>query len=152
MRRSRVLVAALATLLGAATVHAEEPVYTSWFSDVAVGGYDVVGYFTQDEAVEGSADYSIVWRGAVWRFASGDHLQRFREDPSRYAPAYGGYCAYAVARGTTAAGNPDHWAIRDGRLYLNHDADAQARWEADPEAHIGAADEHWSEMVGRVRE
>lgn len=152
MRRSHVLVAALATLLGAASVHAEEPVYTSWFSDVAVGGHDVVAYFTQGEAVEGSADYRMEWRGAVWRFASEDHLQRFREDPSRYAPAYGGYCAYAVARGTTAAGDPDRWTIHGGRLYLNHDGDAQARWKTDAEGHIAAGDEHWSEMVERVRE
>lgn len=151
MRRSHILVAALATLLGAAAVHAEEPVYTSWFSDLAVGGYDVVAYFTRGEAVKGSADYSMEWRGAVWRFASQDHLQRFRENPSRYAPAYGGYCAYAVARGTTAAGDPEHWAIHDARLYLNYDADAWARWQADPEAHITAADEHWSGMVERYR-
>lgn len=152
MPRSPFLVAAIAALLSAAAVRAEEPVYTGWFSDLAVGGHDVVAYFTRGEAVEGSAEYSMQWRGAVWHFASEDHLQRFREDPSRYAPAYGGYCAYAVARGTTAAGDPDRWAIHDGRLYLTYDADAQSRWKADAEAHIATADEHWSEMVERVRE
>lgn len=152
MRRWPVIVGALAALLNAAAVRAEEPVYTGWFSDLAVGGHDVVAYFTRGEAVEGSAEYSTEWRGAVWRFASEDHLQRFREDPVRYAPAYGGYCAYAVARGTTEPGDPDHWAIHDGRLYLNHDADARSRWQADAEAHIVAGDAHWSEMLEQYRQ
>ncbi|MBA1148830.1 hypothetical protein H0Z60_17410 [Ectothiorhodospiraceae bacterium WFHF3C12] len=123
--------------------HATEPVHTGWFSDVAVDGYDVVAYFTEGEAVEGSAEFSTQWRDAEWRFANQAHLDRFLEQPARYAPAYGGFCAYAVAQGTTAAGDPHHWTIHEDRLYLNYDAETQAKWEADREAHIAAADRNW---------
>lgn len=147
MYRARIAAAALAACLVAVTAHAAEPVHTGWFSDLAVGGHDVVAYFTRGEPVEGSSEYSTRWRGAEWRFASEAHLQRFRADPARYAPAYGGHCALAVAQGTTAAGDPAYWAIHDDRLYLNYDAESQRQWNADREAYIVAADEHWPRLV-----
>lgn len=147
MKRWCLRVAAVTAWLLSATVHAAEPVYTGWFSDVAVGGYDVVAYFSRDQAIEGSAEYRMQWHGAEWRFASAEHLARFRESPERYAPAYGGYCAYAVADGTTAAGHPEYWAIHEGRLYLNYDAETREQWNADREAHIAAADAHWRDIV-----
>lgn len=147
MYRTDHLVAGVVALLLSAPVLATGPVYTGWFSDLAVGGYDVVAYFTRGEPVEGSAEHSTEWRGVEWRFASADHLARFRDDPERYAPAYGGHCAYAVAEGTTAAGDPEYWTIHEGRLYLNYDAEYQQRWNADREAYIAAADEHWPEVA-----
>lgn len=143
MRSITYPIAALLGLLLAGTAHASGPVYTGWTSNLAVDGHDVVAYFTEGEPVEGSAEYSIEWNGAEWRFASAEHLERFRADPERYAPAYGGFCAYAVAKDDTWAGDPQHWAIHDGRLYLNYNADVQTRWDADREAYITAADDNW---------
>ena len=143
MYRSRHLIAGLAAWLIATAVQATEPVHTGWFSNLAVDGHDVVAYFTRGAPVEGSAEHSTEWRGAEWRFASAENLARFRENPERYAPAYGGYCAYAVSQGYTAPGDPEHWAIHEGRLYLNYDADTQDQWSADRTTHIAAADRHW---------
>lgn len=136
-------IAALLALLLAGAAHASGPVHTGWLSDLAVDGHDVVAYFTRGEPVEGSAEHSTEWNGAEWRFASAEHLERFRADPERYAPAYGGFCAYAVAEGDTAAGDPQYWAIHDDRLYLNYNAEIQARWDADREAYIAAANDNW---------
>lgn len=143
VKRSVHLVAAVAMWLLVIPARAAEPVHTGWFGNVAVGGYDVVAYFTRGEPVEGLAEHSMQWRGVVWRFASEEHLRRFRQDPRRYAPAYGGHCAYAVAQGMTAAGDPEHWTIHRGQLYLNYDAATQEKWDADRDAHIAAADENW---------
>ncbi len=138
----------LATALLAATpAYAADPVYTGWFSSEAAGGHDVVAYFTRGEAVEGSEEFTHEWRDAEWHFASEEHLQRFRADPERYAPAYGGHCALAVAEGTAEAGDPRYWTIHDGRLYFNYDASVLETWDEDREAHIAAADEHWPELV-----
>lgn len=147
MKRITYPVVAMLALLLAGAAHASGPVHTGWFSNVAVDGHDVVAYFTRGEPVEGSVEHSTEWNGAEWRFASAEHLERFRADPERYAPAYGGFCAYAVAEGSTAAGDPEHWAIHDGRLYLNYDAEFQTRWEADREAYIAAADDNWPEVA-----
>lgn len=147
MRPIKYPMAALLALLLAGTAHASGPVQTGWLSNLAVDGHDVVAYFSRGEPVEGSAEHSIEWNGAEWRFASAEHLERFRADPERYAPAYGGFCAYAVAEGDTARGDPQYWAIHDGRLYLNYNADIQARWESDREAYIAAADDNWPEVA-----
>ena len=136
-------------LVAVAPVQAVEPIYTGWFSDVAVDGYDVVSYFDTGEPVEGREQFTMRWRGAEWRFASADHLERFREDPASYAPAYGGYCAWAVAHGDTAAGDPRHWAIVDGRLYLNYDAGIQRKWAARKEELIRQADRNWPDLIDR---
>lgn len=136
-----------AVLLMAPAAHAADPVYTGWFSDVAAGGYDVVAYFTRQEAVEGASEHAHQWRGAEWHFASEAHLQRFREDPERYAPAYGGHCALAAAEGAAEAGDPEIWTIHDGRLYFNYNQSVQERWDADREGHIAAADREWPEVV-----
>ncbi len=140
-------IAAVLALLLAGAAQASGPVYTGWFGNVAADGHDVVAYFTRGEPVEGSAEHSTEWNGAEWRFASAEHLERFRADPERYAPAYGGFCAYAVAEGSTAAGDPEHWTIHEGRLYLNYNADIQARWEADRQAYIAAADDNWPQVA-----
>lgn len=138
---------AAALLAVARPAHAADPVYTGWFTNVAAGGHDVVAYFTRGEAVEGSAEHSHQWRGAEWHFSSEEHLERFRADPERYAPAYGGYCAYAVAQGAAEPGDPRHWTIHARRLYFNYDGAVQERWNEDREAHIAAADEYWPGLV-----
>lgn len=122
---------------------AEDPIYTSLFSSKALGGYDTVAYFTEGEPVEGSSEFETDWQGATWRFASADNLASFEADPERYAPAYGGYCAYAASQGYTASGDPLQWTIVDDRLYVNYDAEVKALWLEDTAQYIRQADENW---------
>lgn len=140
------LVCILAFSAGAAQA-AKPEVYVRLFSSLAVDGYDPVAYFTQGEPTKGSAEFSLQYRGAEWRFASADNLRAFRADPEAYAPQYGGYCAWAVAQGYTARGNPKYWAIVDGRLYLNYDAGVQRKWEADIPGFIARADANWPAVL-----
>lgn len=127
-------------------VSAGEPVFTGEDSDLAVNGYDVVAYFTRNEPAKGSPEHAMQWRGAEWRFASEEHLNRFRENPERYAPAYGGYCAYGAAKGKALASAPEYWAIEDGRLYLNLNAEVHGLWNENRKEHIQTADENWPEL------
>ena len=110
---------------------------------VAVNGYDVVGYFEESEPVEGSAEFTAEHAGATWHFASAGNRDAFKADPAKYAPAYGGYCAYAVAKGSTATTVPDAWKIVDGTLYLNFSKDVQSKWEEDIPGYIEQADANW---------
>lgn len=147
MFKATIAITCLVALLLGTPAMANPPVHTGWFSDLAVDGYDVVSYFTDGEPREGSAKYRVRWRDAEWRFATREHLQRFRKDPERYAPAYGGYCALAIAEGTTAAGDPRNWAIHEDRLYLNYDDQIQARWDQDRDGYIVKADQNWPEVA-----
>lgn len=132
-----------ALLFSAGAWASEPPVYTGLLSNTGAGGYDTVSYFEEGKPTQGSRDYTTEYQGATWRFASADNLARFQADPQRYAPAYGGYCAWAVAEGYLAKGDPNHWAIRDGRLYLNFNQSVQDRWLKDTAGFIQTADGNW---------
>ncbi|MCG6657907.1 YHS domain protein [Halomonas campisalis] len=120
---------------------AEERIFTR--DGLAIGGTDPVAYFTQGQPVQGSPDYRLEWRNATWKFASAEHRDRFEANPEAYAPQYGGWCAWAAARGEAAATIPEAWKIVDDKLYLNFNHRIQRRWEANIPAYIEAADERW---------
>lgn len=118
----------------------------------AVKGTDVVAYFTQGKPVQGSKDHEVEWNGATWRFASAAHKALFLKDPRRYAPQYGGFCAFGVSRGYTVGIDPAAWKIVDGKLYLNYNADVQAEWVKDVPGHIAKADRNWPKIVAEHKE
>lgn len=139
---------ALTGLAFAAPAHADKaPVYTGTFSNTAVQGHDPVAYFTEGRPVKGSRDFTTTYEGAEFRFASQENLDTFLLDPAKYAPQFGGYCAWAVSEGYTAKGDADHWAIVDDRLYLNYDEKIQTRWEQDRAEHIDKANTNWPEVL-----
>ena len=84
---------------------------------------------------------------ADWLFSSEDNLAVFKADPDRYAPQYGGYCAWAVAQGSTASGDPLQWSVVNDKLYLNYDANIQAKWEADRDNFIVQGDQNWPTVL-----
>ncbi len=121
------------------------PVFTE--SGGAIRGYDPVAYFTLGEPTEGSDRFSTSWNGATFKFSSADHLALFEAEPAKYAPQYGGYCAYAVSKGSTASTDPDAWTIVDGKLYLNYSKSVRKRWRKDIPGHIKAADNNWPRVL-----
>ena len=121
----------------------------SVFSGVegAINGYDPVAYFSEGKPVKGSEQHTFVWEGATFRFSSAGNLALFAADPSKYAPQYGGYCAFAVSKGATAPTVPNAWTIVDGKLYLNYSLDVMTRWRSDIPGHIAAADGNWPDVL-----
>jgi YHS domain-containing protein len=116
---------------------------------IALKGYDPVAYFTAGKPVKGQKQYQFEWKNAKWYFSSSEHLELFAENPARYAPQYGGYCAYAVSRGTTADIDPESWAIVNGKLYLNLNKDVQNTWNKDRPGYIEKADKNWPKLLQR---
>ena len=141
----RVLAAAfmLASAAPLAARAASPEIYTGLVKGVAVGGYDPVAYFIEHKPVMGKGDILYSWKGATWRFASEKNRDAFAANPEKYAPQYGGYCAYAVAKGGTAKGDPQAWTIVGGKLYLNLSPAVQKLWEKDITGYIKAADKKW---------
>lgn len=116
-------------------------------ADGAIRGYDMVAYFTTAEPTRGKDKFSTRWRGAIYKFVSAENLTLFKSDPERYAPQYGGYCAYAVAKGATANTDPEAWTIVNGKLYLNFSQSVKKRWSKDIPGHIKAADKNWPDVL-----
>ena len=121
--------------------------YTSEDSNLAIGGYDTVSYFS-GTPVEGSAAFTTTYQGAQYQFASQENLDTFLGDPAKYAPQYGGHCAYGAAQEAAFPGDPEIYAIVDGKLYLNYNADVQETWTADQSGYIDSADKAWPKLTG----
>ncbi len=115
---------------------------------VAIHGYDPVSYFTEGHPVEGKAKITAKWHGATFRFASEEHRRVFEADPNHYAPQYGGYCAYAVAKGQKASTEPQAFTIVDDKLYLNYNDDVQKTWRGDVPGYVKKANSNWPEVIG----
>jgi hypothetical protein len=142
------LTAGRLVLLPAAAEARAAEIHTAPFSKLALDGYDPVAYFETGRPARGQADHATIWKGVEFRFASAESLARFRADPGRYAPQYGGYCAWAVSQGYLAKGDPRHWRIVSGKLYLNYNAVVQKRWEADIPGFIAKAEKNWPGVLG----
>lgn len=114
---------------------------------VAVKGYDVVAYFSDSEPTKGNKQYAFEYEGVTWHFANAEHLATFKADPAKYMPAYGGYCAYGVAKGATYNIDPEAWKIVDGTLYLNYSKGVQKDWQADIPGFIAKANANWPSVL-----
>lgn len=135
--------------------HAQQPVKQPSVSDngfptvnvvgpgPALRGYDAVAYFTENKPVQGIAEFSFSYHGVAWHFVSAAHRDAFAAQPERYAPQYGGYCSYAVARGYTADGDPLAWKIVNGKLYLNYNLEVRELWEKDIPGNVEKANRNW---------
>lgn len=138
--RPLVFVFALAAAAVAGTA-LSSPVFER--NGLAIRGYDPVAYFRESKPVRGSDSLRADWDGATWNFASAANRDAFLADPGKYAPRYGGYCAWAVSQGYTAPVSPEAWRIVDGKLYLNYSKSVQRTWEEDIPGNIAAADGNW---------
>ncbi len=145
-----VLVAALAigTLFldrGFATATPNSTVYAE--NGIAIRGYDPVAYFTAKTPTKGTSAHSIRWQRVTWYFASAKNRELFDEDPQKYAPQYGGYCAWAVAaKGQAYSIDPTAWSVVDDKLYLNYSHDIQNRWEKDIPGFIATGNKKWPKL------
>jgi YHS domain-containing protein len=135
-------VSALALPLSAAT----EPRWYNAGNNLGASGRDVVAYFGlgNEDGVMGSADFMAEHKGTVFYFANAENLATFQGDPDKYAPRFGGYCAFAMSRGYFASGDPDAWTVHDGALYLNVSKTIRARWALRRSANITAGAGHWA--------
>ena len=116
---------------------------------VAINGYDPVGYFVEDQPVNGSEEYAYTWKDATWYFATKENLETFKSNPEKYAPQYGGYCAYGAYEDHTAPTEPDTWTIVDGKLYLNYNIEVRDLWRQNPVEHIKVADKNWPGILDK---
>src|SRR5918996_1056363 len=133
MTRLLTIVAAVLAILSPmpAAAASRTPPVSADESGLAIRGYDPVAFFTLGKPQTGSPKITYKYQGATWRFASAENLATFKSATLRYAPQFGGYCAWAVSQHYLAPGDPSYWKIVDGKLYLNANARAKELWEAD---------------------
>ncbi len=119
-------------------------------STPGLSGYDPVAYFSDGKPLRGSGYYEATYQGVTYVFTSENHKKQFLDSPERYLPAYGGYCAYGVARGKKFVVDPEVWKIVGGILYLNLDTNVQQKWEKDIPGYIKKADANWPSIKDKA--
>ncbi len=137
------LLAVVLLLASPTPVLAKSEVNKSFLGGIAISGVDAVAYFTDAKAVIGSSKFSHQWKGAEWRFKNATNRDAFAKTPEKYAPAFGGYCAWAVSQGYTAGIDPEAWTIHEGTLYLNYSKNIQKQWVQDISGNIAKGRRNW---------
>lgn len=113
---------------------------------LALKGYDAVAYFAEGKPVAGSPAFSHKWQGLDWRFANATNRDAFAAAPEKFAPQFGGFCAWAVSNGYTADTDPEVFRVVDGRLYLNYNKSIQSRWIEDVPGNIVKGNANWPKL------
>jgi len=118
-------------------------------SKIAVNGFDPVAFFTDSRPESGSPSISATYQGAVYFFATEEHKKLFVQNPDKYAPQYGGFCAFGVAVDALFPVDISTWQVRDGKLYLNLNADVLKKFNADLPGYVVKADKNWPGLVAK---
>lgn len=145
MLRTAKIIAATAALITGATAFAGVDTGTDG-NDVILAGHDPVAYFTENRPVKGSAEYTAAYNGAVYRFASAGNRDTFQANPRKYAPVYGGYCAFGTTLGKKFQVDGKAFRVVDGRLYVNKNLEVYETWKKDVPGNITKADRRWPEI------
>lgn len=140
------LLLALVSILGTSSAYAAD--YSK--STTGVQGYDLVSYHTGAKPLRGNGNHASVHDGVTYLFISKDNKETFEKNPSKYVPAYNGYCAFGVSVGKKFVGDPDVWKIVDGKLYLNLDTRIQNIWIEDVPGNIVKANKQWTKIENKA--
>jgi YHS domain-containing protein len=116
-------------------------------NDLAIKGYDPVAYFTMSQPIKGDVNYTATYKGAIYQFVSEDNRDVFRNNPEKYAPQFGGHCAFGVSMGQKFDTDPTAWKIIEDKLYLNLNAQVQQRWLKNTDALINQANDNWENIA-----
>jgi len=130
------------------------PVYTgpSGAETAAVSGFDTVSYFIGDGTpVMGTAEHRVSYNGVEYQFANAENAATFQAEPAKFAPQYGGHCAWAASKGKLAPGDPKLAKVVDGKLYLNFNETVQKTWNADIPGFIEKADKEFPAISADAR-
>ena len=146
MKRVMVIVIALISICSVVSAQ-KSPVYAP--KGIALEGYDAVAFFTQGKPVKGSSAYATQWNGAQWLFADQADLESFKKAPGKYAPQYGGYCAYGAAQGHKAPTEIDTWTVVGDKLYLNYNQKVKSTWVKDQGSYIESANKIWPQIMDK---
>ena len=117
----------------------------------ALRGYDPVAYFSEGKPVKGLPQHQAGYKGSTFHFASKANQDAFAANPAKYAPQYGGYCAFGVSGGYKAAIDPAAFTIVEGKLYLNYNRDVQKKWAADIRGYVAKADKNWPAVSAQTK-
>lgn len=113
-------------------------------NNVALEGYDATSYFTGN-LEKGSPVFSTSYQDIHWNFSCEENLLKFKENPARFIPQYGGYCAKAVSTGFVAPSDPTVYTLHKNKLFLFSSEEVKDNFLKDPNSMIAACEKKWKQ-------
>jgi YHS domain-containing protein len=110
-------------------------------------GHDPVAYFTDGKHLPGDANIKMDHDGVTYRFTSEAHKKMFAENPNRFAPQYGGFCANGIVYGIPWGGDPDTWRIVNDRLFIFGGEASKRYWSMEEKRNLDLGDQYWRDEV-----
>ena len=147
MTSVRPMLLAVVALLALPALAADKTYVNTDKEGIAIKGHDPVEYFTHNRPAKGDPTRTVTYQGATYRFASEENKKLFEENPARYAPQFGGFCAYAVSKGYTASIDPAAFQIVDGRLLLQNSLSVRDKFSKDTAGNVRKADANWPSLA-----
>ena len=130
----------------------EKPLVNLDKHNVAIQGYDPVAFFTDNKPVKGNASFQSAYSGATYYFTSADHKVLFDKEPSKYEPAFGGFCAYGVSRNKLVEIDPEAFQIVDGKLLLQYSKGVRIDFNKDTQGNLAKAKANWPGLVEKKKD
>lgn len=157
MKYVTIIIAALFTFqLNAQSVEQRQKHFNIENNKVAIQGYDAVSYFKNNKPLKGTSTYQLTYKGVIYQFANAENKATFKANPSKYEPAWGGWCGYAMAvNGEKVAVNPMCYKIIDGRIVLFYKTawyNALTNWNEEAKSSseqklVTKGDSYWSAII-----
>lgn len=148
--RNGFAVATLAAFVSVGTAYAADEFFIADAEkNIAINGYDAVAYHTAGAPTKGKATYKYEYDNVVWKFSSAENMEKFKADPAKFAPAYGGWCAVGTSKGKKIATQPELFKVVDGQLYLNSSEGAHNLFIKDKAGTISTADTNWTDIESK---
>jgi len=144
-----ILMSIAVALLAASPAFSRDLVNVAGASKIAIGGYDAVAFFTDSKPVNGSPFISAPFQGATYLFSTEEHKSAFVANPAKYAPQYGGFCAFGAAIDKLFPVDITTWQIRNDKLYLNLNPDILKKFNSEFEGNVAKADKNWPGLVAK---
>lgn len=117
---------------------------------VGLKGFDPVAVFPEGggQAKAGQPQFRLDYMGVTYLFMSAANLDLFVQNPDRYEPTYGGWCAYAMASGSQVDIQPHLFTINGNRAHYFVSSRAKANFDRDVMGHETRADGFWKQISG----
>ncbi len=131
--------------------YAFKPISVTTDENIALEGYDTVAYFIEKKAVKGSPFYIVEWQGVIWQFSSKTNVKLFKNEPEKYAPQFGGYCAYGLSEEELVSCDPEAFVILEEKLYVLKNKTLRDIWIKDPRRYVAIAKDHWLKLLGKYK-
>jgi len=118
---------------------------------LAVRGYDLVSIVDQKKATKGNQAINVQFEDASYWFKSEENKQLFSDNPKKYLPEYGGFCAIAMSEGALVDANPKSFLLQDGKLFMFFSKylgliDTKRQWVKNPIEFQKLADIEWETL------